>query len=93
MSGASRQENRWDPTTNEQIVPETKETQKRLFDDSMYKLEHGEDDKNHAENIKPVLEKLYERNESAWSDCFTANQKLRATFRVKKIINLNKQFH
>lgn len=63
-------------------MPETKETQKRLFDDSMYKLEHGENDKNHADSMKPVLEKLYERNEFAWSDTFTANQKLRASFRV-----------
>lgn len=83
LSGARRQENRWDPTTNEQVVPETKETQKRLFDDSMYKLEHGTDDKNYAESAKPRIEKLYARNESAWADCYTANQKLRAIFRVR----------
>lgn len=85
ISGARRQENRWDPTQNEQIVPETKETQKRLFDDSMFKLEHGGEDKQTAESAKPRLAKLFQRNESTWSDCYTANQKLRADFRKKSL--------
>lgn len=85
LSGARRQENRWDPTQNEQIVPETKEIQKRLFDDSMFKLEHGEEDKNVAESEKPRLVKLFARNESTWGDDYTANSKLRSQFRV----NLN----
>ncbi|XP_050293258.1 coiled-coil domain-containing protein 130 homolog [Anthonomus grandis grandis] len=81
QSGARRQENRWDPTQNGQVVPETKETQKRLFDDQMYKLEHGTQDKNVSESVKPQLVKLFNRNEDAWADCYTANQKLRAQFR------------
>ncbi|XP_065170498.1 coiled-coil domain-containing protein 130 homolog [Atheta coriaria] len=83
LEGARRQENRWDPTQNEQIVPETKETQKRLFDDSMYKLEHGSNDLSAAEAAKPRLVSLFNRNEDAWADCYTANQKLRASFRKK----------
>ncbi|KAJ8921479.1 hypothetical protein NQ315_003097 [Exocentrus adspersus] len=83
QSGARRQENRWDPTQNEQIVPETKETQKRLFDDSMYKLEHGCEDKNAAESAKPRLAQLFNRNEDVWADSYTANQKLRADFRKR----------
>ncbi|KAI4458537.1 splicing factor yju2 [Holotrichia oblita] len=83
LSGARRQENRWDPTKNEQIVPETKEVQKRLFDDSMFKLEHESEDKVTAESAKPRLAKLFSRNESAWSDVYTANQKLREAFRKK----------
>lgn len=86
MSGARRQENRWDPTQNGQVVPETKETQKRLFDDQMYKLEHGTEDKNAMETAKPRLVKLFNRNEDAWSDCYTANQKLRAEFRVSILV-------
>ncbi|CAH0553935.1 unnamed protein product [Brassicogethes aeneus] len=86
QSGARRQENRWDPLKNEQIVPETKETQKRLFDDSMYKLEHGEEDKNTAESAKPRLVKLFNRSEAQWSDNYTANQKLRAEFRKQNNI-------
>ncbi|KAL1509438.1 hypothetical protein ABEB36_004175 [Hypothenemus hampei] len=81
ISGARRQENRWDPTKNGQVVPETKEVQNRLFDDQMYKLEHGVEDKNTMELAKPQLVKLFNRNEDAWADCYTANQMLRAEFR------------
>lgn len=84
VTGARRQENRWDPTQNEQVVPETKETQKKLFDDAMYKLEHGEEDKATASDAKPRLAKLYNRNEMTWNDDFAANQKLRNIFRKKR---------
>ncbi|XP_031334062.1 coiled-coil domain-containing protein 130 homolog [Photinus pyralis] len=84
LSGARRQENRWDPTQNEQVVPETKETQKRLFDDSMFKLEHGTDDQNYAENAKTALVNLYNRNESTWADDYSANCMLRQAFRKNK---------
>lgn len=84
LSGARRQENRWDPLQNEQVVPETKEVQKRLFDDPMYKLEHLAKDIKSGEDAKPVLEKLYERNEIVWDDCYEANSKLRAEFRKQK---------
>lgn len=82
VSGARRQENRWDPKQNLQIVPETKETQKQLFDDSMFKLEHGVADKEAAESKKPHLINLFNRNERTWSDDYTANSKLRNAFRV-----------
>lgn len=84
VSGARRQENRWDPTQNEQVVPETKETQRRMFDDAMFKLEHGAKDQKSAEDTKPVLSKLYQRNEDVWKDNFEANSKLRAEFRKTK---------
>lgn len=84
VSGARRQENRWDPTENGQIVPEDKEVQKRLFDDPMFKLEHKATDQKGAEDAKPVLGKLYLRNQDVWSDPYTTNQKLRATFRKRK---------
>ncbi|KAL3276573.1 hypothetical protein HHI36_011947 [Cryptolaemus montrouzieri] len=83
LSGARRQENRWDPLQNEQVVPETKETQKRLFDDSMFKLEHGSQDVKSAESAKPNLVQLFNRNESVWSDCYSANQALRQSFRIQ----------
>ncbi|XP_044756653.1 coiled-coil domain-containing protein 130 homolog [Coccinella septempunctata] len=83
ISGARRQENRWDPLQNEQVVPETKETQKRLFDDSMFKLEHGSQDLSAAESAKPRLVQLFDRNESLWSDSYSANQRLRQVFREK----------
>ncbi|XP_045467483.1 coiled-coil domain-containing protein 130 homolog [Harmonia axyridis] len=83
LSGARRQENRWDPLQNEQVVPETKETQKRLFDDSMFKLEHGSKDVSTAESAKPRLLQLLDRNESVWADSYSANQRLRQVFREK----------
>lgn len=84
ISGARRQENRWDPTQNEQIVPETKETQKRLFDDPMFKLEHGAKDAKAADDAKPAISKLFQRNQDVWKDCYEANAKLRAAFRKSK---------
>lgn len=84
VSGARRQENRWDPTQNEQVVPETKEVQRRMFDDAMFKLEHGAKDQKTAEDTKPVLSKLYQRNDDVWRDNFEANYKLRAEFRKQK---------
>lgn len=84
VSGARRQEGRWDPTENGQIVADTKETQRRLFDDPMYKLEHVATDLTKSENAKPRLYKLYERNHYTWDDDYTANSRLRAEFRVKK---------
>ena len=45
VSGARRQERRWDSTQNGQVVPDLKETTNRLFDDAMFKLEHGDADK------------------------------------------------
>jgi len=84
LSGARRQENRWDPLQNEQVVPETKEVQKRLFDDAMYKLEHQAKDVKAAADVKPVLQKLVERNQSVWDDSYVANCRLRAEFRQQK---------
>lgn len=84
VSGARRQENRWDPTQNEQVVPETKEVQRRMFDDAMFKLEHGAKDQKTADDTKPVLSKLYQRNDDVWKDNFEANSNLRAAFRKAK---------
>lgn len=84
VQGARRQENRWDPTENGQIVPETKEVQLKLFDDPMFKLEHTATDLKVAEDAKPILGKLYERNDDFWRDDYLSNSKLRQTFRNTK---------
>ncbi|KAG7298885.1 hypothetical protein JYU34_017342 [Plutella xylostella] len=84
VSGARRQENRWDPTENGQIVPETKETQKRMFDDAMFKLEHKTGDAETAKQDKPRLGKLVGRNESVWKDDYEANCSLRRNFRKRR---------
>lgn len=82
VSGARRQENRWDPHQNEQIVPEDKDVQKKMFDDAMFKLEHGERDKNVAAAAAPRINRLVAINKSRWEDDFSANQALRQKFRV-----------
>lgn len=84
VSGARRQENRWDPTENEQIVPDDKNVQKKLFDDPMFKLEHVVSDLKASDDAKPRLRRLYQRNDTTWSDNYEANCRLRATFRAKK---------
>lgn len=84
VSGARRQENRWDPTTNGQVVPETKETQMKLFDDPMFRLEHKTEDADVAKLEKPRLGKLVNRNETIWKDDYQANCLLRNNFRKRK---------
>nr|XP_018908269.1 PREDICTED: coiled-coil domain-containing protein 130 homolog [Bemisia tabaci]XP_018908270.1 PREDICTED: coiled-coil domain-containing protein 130 homolog [Bemisia tabaci] len=84
VSGARRQENRWDPKQNEQIVPEDKATSRRLFDDAMFKLEHGVNDTNSAKKAAPALSKLLHRQTKVWKDDFAANQAMRAQFRKSK---------
>ncbi|XP_063622357.1 coiled-coil domain-containing protein 130 homolog [Cydia splendana] len=84
VSGARRQENRWDPTENGQIVPETKETQKKLFDDAMFRLEHKTGDEDTAKQDKPRLGRLVGRNESVWKDDYEANCSLRRNFRKRR---------
>lgn len=81
-SGARRQENRWDPKENEQIVPETKEVSHRLYDDAMYKLEHGVDDKQKAKSQDSRLNQLIATSNSQWKDDYSVNCALRAAFRV-----------
>lgn len=82
VEGARRQENRWDPTENGQVVADTKEVQRRLMDDPMFKLEHVAGDQKKVADAKPGLERLRARNADVWDDHYEANAKMRATFRV-----------
>ena len=60
VSGARRQERRWDSTQNGQVVPDLKETTNRLFDDAMFKLEHGDADKEKKKDAEPRIRDLAE---------------------------------
>ncbi|CAL7950937.1 unnamed protein product [Xylocopa violacea] len=84
VSGARRQENRWDPKENEQVVPETKEVSCRLYDDAMYKLEHGIEDKKTAKSRDTSLESALALNDATWKDDYTSNCALRSAFRTRK---------
>lgn len=83
LDGARRQERRWDPTQNEQVVPEEKEVSKKLTLDSMYRLEHGVEDKAKQKSIRPSLIQLEEYKEK-WKDDYMLNKLLRQQFREKK---------
>ncbi|XP_012289175.1 coiled-coil domain-containing protein 130 homolog [Orussus abietinus] len=84
VSGARRQENRWDPKDNEQVVPETKEVSKRLYDDAMYKLEHEIEDTKTARSRDSALDNAIALNEATWKDDYSSNCALRAAFRARK---------
>ncbi|XP_059477435.1 coiled-coil domain-containing protein 130 homolog [Neocloeon triangulifer] len=84
VSGARRQENRWDPLQNEQVVPEKKETSRRMADDAMFKLEHETQDQSAAQAAAPRLKQLMNRAEDVWKDDYGANCALRADFRAKR---------
>ena len=60
VSGARRQERRWDSTENGQVVPDLKETTNRLVDDAMFKLEHGDADKGKKKDAEPRIRDLAE---------------------------------
>ncbi|CAI9728195.1 Hypothetical predicted protein [Octopus vulgaris] len=83
LSGARRKEQRWDPKENEQIVPEDKDTQKKLVKDAMYKLEHGSDDKQKLVTGLPSLAELEEKQE-VYRDDFILNSLARSKFREHK---------
>ncbi|XP_045136968.1 coiled-coil domain-containing protein 130 homolog [Portunus trituberculatus] len=84
VSGARRQERRWDPTENEQVVPEDKEVTRKMAVDAMYKLEHGVGDKTKAKEVDPVLKELEEFQATRWHDDYSSNQALRARMRKKR---------
>lgn len=83
MSGARRQEKRWDSKENEQVVPETKEVSRRLYDDAMYKLEHGVEDVKTARFRDSGLNSAIALNKAHWSDDYASNCALRTSFRVR----------
>nr|CAG4642036.1 EOG090X0DK6 [Eurycercus lamellatus] len=83
VSGARRQERRWDPTENEQIVPEEKSTSQKLATDAMFKLEHGEKDATKSKKAAPIIDRLHDHRER-WKDDYSSNRLLRDQFRAAK---------
>ncbi|XP_068248926.1 coiled-coil domain-containing protein 130 homolog [Palaemon carinicauda] len=84
VSGARRQERRWDPTDNEQIVPEDKEVTRKMAVDAMYKLEHGVDDKKKSKENEAMIEKLEEFQTRRWHDDYGANRAMRDQMRARR---------
>lgn len=83
VSGARRQERRWDPLENEQVVPEEKSTSQKLATDAMFKLEHGEKDVSKSKTAAPIIDRLHDHRER-WRDDYASNRLLRDQFRSAK---------
>lgn len=83
LSGARRQERRWDPKDNDQVAAEESEISKKLATDAMYKLEHGKNDEKTKKQIAPTIAHLEEFQER-WKNDYELNKILRKNFREKK---------
>merc|ERR1719402_1300188 len=83
VSGATRQERRWDPTQNGQVVPDDKAVGRKLADDAMYKLEHVSKDSGKAKEAAPRIGKITSIQDRVKDD-YLANRILRDQLRAKK---------
>lgn len=83
VSGAQRKEERWDMADNEQVLTTEHEKKQKLETDAMFRLEHGEADRNTLRKALPTLSHIQEA-QSAWKDDFALNSMLRKRFREKK---------
>merc|ERR1719309_559561 len=83
VEGATRQERRWNPTENGQVVPDDKAVGKKLADDAMYKLEHVNKDMGKSAEIAPHITHIADIQDRVKDD-YLANRKLRDQFRRKK---------
>ena len=81
--GARRVEQRWDPSTNGQIVPDDKSIGRKLADDAMFKLEHENKDKDKSGDAAPRISQLSQIQDRVKDD-WLANKVLRDQFRAKK---------
>merc|ERR1719383_303462 len=83
VEGATRQERRWDPTENGQVVPDDKAVGKKLADDAMYKLEHQSTDRGKSKDFAPRLVGIADIQDRVKDD-YLANRMLRDRFRQRK---------
>ncbi len=80
VSGARRQEKRFEARDNGTVVPDEKETIKKLASDAMFKLEHGEADSSKAKDSKPRLNEIVQIQDRVKDD-YVANRLLRDKMR------------
>merc|ERR1719204_2312492 len=84
VSGGRRVEQRWDPSGNGQLVPESKSVGRKLADDAMFKLEHESGDKGKSEQEEgPRLGRMFAIADRVKDD-YLANSILRQKFRKAK---------
>ncbi|XP_060767359.1 probable splicing factor YJU2B [Neoarius graeffei] len=83
VSGASRKEERWNMTENEQILTTEHSEKEKLETDPMYKLEHGGKDREKLRAAIPSLTEIQQR-QARWKDDFDLHCCLRKKFREEK---------
>ena len=83
VSGARRQEKRFQAEDNETVVPDEKATINKLATDEMFKLEHVDSDKKKGDKAKPMIGKIYEIQDRVKDD-YAANRALRDSMRKKR---------
>ena len=66
VSGARRQERRWDPEENDQIAPEDKAVGRKMAVDAMYRVEHRAEDRDKVKEMGDTLEELEDFQDSRW---------------------------
>jgi coiled-coil domain-containing protein 130 len=80
VSGARRQEGRFDAKDNGTVVPDDKATINKLATDAMFKLEHGAVDGDKAKDAKPRINKMIQIQDRVKDD-YLANRILRDKMR------------
>lgn len=83
VSGARRQEKRFEASENGTVVPDDKATINKLALDAMYKLEHGHGDAKKAEDSKPRIIKMMQIQDRVKDD-YMANRILRDQMRSQR---------
>ena len=80
ISGARRQEKRFEASENGTVVPDDKATINKLALDAMFKLEHGDNDAKKADDSKPRIHKMIQIQDRVKDD-WMANRVLRDQMR------------
>ena len=80
VSGARRQEKRFEAKENGTVVPDEKATINKLATDAMFKLEHGEKDESKSKDNKPRINKMMQIQDRVKDD-YMANRILRDQMR------------
>ena len=80
ISGARRQEKRFEASENGTVVPDEKATINKLALDAMFKLEHGDNDAKKADDSKPRIHKMIQIQDRVKDD-YMANRILRDQMR------------
>ena len=83
VSGARRQEKRFEASENGTVVPDDKATIHKLSLDAMYKLEHGHGDAKKADDSKPRIIKMMQIQDRVKDD-YMANRILRDQMRSQR---------